>query len=504
MAIKGCVERIAQSLLSPKERLNPLLFDENDVMHEEVRKSLLEFAQTYIDNIYGKFENTVIKDISLAGSQASYFYHDNSDIDLVIDIQGENNGYLNEDYRRYFHKYIGNIASEWLPDDLQSKWRGISVEVSPDRFKHKYSPQYSLLHNRWIFKFDNSLLDNITVQAVADAYYNKLTEIAQTLHGIIAKKTSAKEKNEALYGYYKSLIFDIRNDTYLVNIVYKILRSQHQIQGLGLMIALNNLQRINNLTTGNRRAATETPEDTAQRLLSPQDRLSPLLFDNEAHIHEDLQKKLIDAAKIVFEHTAGKFDGAVIKDICLIGSMASYSYRADSDIDIAVIVDFDKCPYIDLRNKVRAFDFLTEIYAAAVDVLPQFRIGGKTVDITLKTDFTLERYSLLQNKWLKEPVRGGFARISATELAVRFYEELEKHALFMKQFKITDGHYTVSDCQKIRDRLIRQMNSDNDNAPDVHLVYTLLSQQGLIKLFGSNMNDSLNFALSLTGKPAGT
>lgn len=184
--------------------------------------------------------------------------------------------------------------------------------------------------------------------------------------------------------------------------------------------------------------------------------------------------------------------------------MASYSYRADSDIDIAVIVDFDKCPYIDLRNKVRAVDFLTEIYAAAVDVLPQFRIGGKTVDITLKTDFTLERYSLLQNKWLKEPVRGGFAGISATELAVRFYEELKKHALFMKQFKITDGHYTVSDCQKIRDRLIRQMNSDNDNAPDVHLVYTLLSQQGLIRLFGSNMNDSLNFALSLTGKPAGT
>ena len=63
MAIKGCVERIAQSLLSPKERLNPLLFDENDVMHEEVRRSLLEFAQIYIDNIYGKFEDTVIKDI---------------------------------------------------------------------------------------------------------------------------------------------------------------------------------------------------------------------------------------------------------------------------------------------------------------------------------------------------------------------------------------------------------------------------------------------------------
>lgn len=76
----------------------------------------------------------------------------------------------------------------------------------------------------------------------------------------------------------------------LDDIAYRILRSQGHIESLGAMTALNDLKRINTLTTGNRRAATETPEDTAQRLLSPQDRLSPLLFDNEAHIHEDLQK----------------------------------------------------------------------------------------------------------------------------------------------------------------------------------------------------------------------
>ena len=55
MAIKGCVERIAQSLLSPKERLNPLLFDENDVMHEEVRRSLWNLhkyiSTTFTENL---------------------------------------------------------------------------------------------------------------------------------------------------------------------------------------------------------------------------------------------------------------------------------------------------------------------------------------------------------------------------------------------------------------------------------------------------------------------
>ena len=118
MPIKGCLERVAQDLLSPEKRLNPKLFDDNDVMLEDVRKSLLEFAQMYIDAVYGKFENTVIKEISLVGSQASYFYHDKSDIDLVIDILGEDNKYLTSDYKRYFHKYLANIVSDQPLDNI--------------------------------------------------------------------------------------------------------------------------------------------------------------------------------------------------------------------------------------------------------------------------------------------------------------------------------------------------------------------------------------------------
>ena len=54
MAIKGCVERIAQSQLSRKAKLNSFFFDENEVMHENIRKRLLAYAQIYIDNIYEK------------------------------------------------------------------------------------------------------------------------------------------------------------------------------------------------------------------------------------------------------------------------------------------------------------------------------------------------------------------------------------------------------------------------------------------------------------------
>lgn len=503
MAIKGCVERIAQSQLSRKAKLNSFFFDENEVMHENIRKRLLAYAQIYIDNIYEKFENTVIKDICLVGSQASYFYHDQSDIDLVINIQSEDNNYLQPDNFKSLHKYIGAYENDFLPYD--KVFHQYSIDIKPFRFQYLYEQQYSLLQNKWINHFDEKFLSKLSPQLIVETYYKKLAEIFSKMQEIYTIADSTlKQKNALLKEYYNYLLFEMRNESYLMNVIYRTLRSQHQIQALGTLSALNDLKRINNLTTGNRYAATETPEDTAQRLLSPQDRLSPLLFDNEAHIHEDLRKKLIDAAKIVFEHTAGKLDGTVIKDICLIGSMVSYSYRADSDIDVAVIVDFDKCPYIDLRNKVRAVDFLTEIYAAAVDVLPQFRIGGKMVDITLKTNISRECYSLLQNKWISKPEHNISEKISAGELVVYFYKELEKYALFMKQFKLINGHYNITDCTKIRNDIIDKMNMHHQNTSENHLVYRMLSQQGLIKLFGSNMNDSLNFALSLTGKPAGT
>lgn len=501
MPIKGCLERVAQDLLSPEKRLNPKLFDDNDVMLEDVRKSLLEFAQMYIDAVYGKFENTVIKEISLVGSQASYFYHDKSDIDLVIDILGEDNKYLTSDYKRYFHKYLANIVSEWLPFDSQSFWKGINVEVSPDRFKHKYSPQYSLLRNCWIFKFDTDLIKDIRIQDVADAYYNKLIDMADVLTDIENSNKSAKEKNNLLYDYYKSLLFDMRNDTYLTNIVYKILRSQNQIQNLSRIVALNNLKRVNSLTSGNREEPSETIEDTATRLLSPNNTLSSFIFDAQEIMHDDIRTKLLAAANIVFEHTVGKLDGAKIKDICLIGSMADYSYRADSDIDIAIIVDLKNCPYIKLKDDIQTINFLTEVYAANVDTLPQFQINGKMVDITLKANFSHEQYSLLQNKWLKKPEKNPCFDIDIQKLTICFYDELKNYANFMKQLKITNNHYSIKDCKKIRNRLIQRMNSDNDDNPRNYLTYRLTSQQGLIKLFANNMCDSFNFALSLPGAP---
>lgn len=501
MSIKGCIERIAHSQLSPKEKLNPFFFNENGVMHDDIRKSLLEYIQIYLDHIYLKFENTFIKDISLVGSQASYFYHAGSDIDIAIDFQAEDNKYLKEDCYNGFFKYLANSVCELLP--LSGTFKNLKIDVKPFRFEYKYDQQYSLLNNKWVNKFDPNQIKNLDSNKIIGQYYDKLIETVQKIQLILADETSSpKQKNELLKDLHSYTLFNLRNESYLMNIVYRLLRSHSHVDSLGMMTAVNDLNRINKLASSNLDVPKlETPEDTALRLLSPRESLSEFVFHSSGKMHETLRQKIIAAAKIVFEQTAGKLEGVKIKDICLIGSMAGYVYKKNSDIDIAVMVDFSGCPYIELNDDMKSFDYLTEIYASAVHVLPQFKINGKTVDITLKTKFAKQCYSLLQNKWLIEPDKDYFCGIPPQKLAVNFYQELEKYAVFMKQFKTVNSKYTIETCKRFREYIFNKINSEYHNVPDEHIMFTLMAQQGLIKLFNSNMVDSFNYTLSLEGNP---
>ena len=108
-----------------------------------------------------KFENTVIKDICLVGSQASYFYHDQSDIDLVINIQSEDNNYLQPDNFKSLHKYIGAYENDFLPYD--KVFHQYSIDIKPFRFQYLYEQQYSLLQNKWINHFDEKFLSKLSL-----------------------------------------------------------------------------------------------------------------------------------------------------------------------------------------------------------------------------------------------------------------------------------------------------------------------------------------------------
>lgn len=245
MAIQGCIEKVALSQLSAHERLNPLYFDDNGIMFEEKRQELLEYVQIYLEAYYLKFENTKIRDICMVGSMVSYFYHNDSDIDIVIDIRGDNNHYLKEDFQ-LFHKLLSQSSSYFMPSLSTQKLHGMNIDIKPFRFEYKYEQQYSLLNNQWVMKFDKELINGLSVQVITDTYYLKLAEINKHLKDIYGNKTtSSRFKNEQLNDYLDYLTYDMRNESYLMNIVYRLLRSQGFVQELGEQIALNDIKRIN-------------------------------------------------------------------------------------------------------------------------------------------------------------------------------------------------------------------------------------------------------------------
>lgn len=245
MAKQGSVEYVAKTLLSPHEHLSPIFFGQDDVMREGIRQRLLEFVQIYLDNIYSKFENTYIRDICLVGSQASYFYHDRSDIDIVIDIQSKNAAYIPHDYKP-FHKFLSYAEHPFLPHKNHQTFRGISIDVKPFMQEYKFEQQYSILHNKWVVKFDKKILEGITVEDLVRSYYKELASINQTMKNIYKEgDVNSKETADKVLDYFNYLVYEMRNESFIANNVYRILRSQKVIQEMAQQIALNDLRRIN-------------------------------------------------------------------------------------------------------------------------------------------------------------------------------------------------------------------------------------------------------------------
>ena len=66
------------------DTLNPKLFDENNHLNPEVREKLLQIADEFIKCVKDDEVKFILKDVKLVGSNASYNYNPDSDIDLHL------------------------------------------------------------------------------------------------------------------------------------------------------------------------------------------------------------------------------------------------------------------------------------------------------------------------------------------------------------------------------------------------------------------------------------
>lgn len=210
------------------DKLNPKLFDSDNLLYKDVRDKLIEIAEYFIDTLKDDNIKFNLKDLRIVGSNCSYNYTKNSDIDLHLiadstSLYCPDNLYplLYSSYRSIFNKNydpkINDIPVEIFVEmdtDENTDTRLISNGI------------YSVISNKWIKEPEIISIPDIDEDEFEDEFqkwedrYNKVIDnpklklidkLIEDLYDL--RKESIK--NEGEYGFGNLIFKEMRNLKYL-------------------------------------------------------------------------------------------------------------------------------------------------------------------------------------------------------------------------------------------------------------------------------------------------
>ena len=128
------------------------------------------------------------------------------------------------------------------------------------------------------------------------------------------------------------------------------------------------------------------------------DKLNPVLWDQDGNIKKDVQVALLKIAKEYWNFLS---IDTKVTDIVVSGSQANYNYGPTSDIDLHLIVDYStvSCNDMDVDE---LFKTKRDLWKAEHDITIHDIPVEVYVEDTAKPAVS-STYSLLTNKWIKEP-----------------------------------------------------------------------------------------------------
>ena len=211
---------ILNESLEKHNNLNPLLWNDDNTLKSEVYDKLVEIYEEFIRFIDIPLN---IVDVEVVGSNASYNYNDNSDIDLHIIVNSEVN-FMDKEMLRLFY----NAKKGSFNDDYDLTLNNIPVELYIEDVKdgNATNGRFSILKNEWV-KFPEPITYEIP-------------DITDTLNEYIETATNliASDNGQA--------ILDFINDLYMMrklglaedgeasvgNLVFKELRNMNILSDL--------------------------------------------------------------------------------------------------------------------------------------------------------------------------------------------------------------------------------------------------------------------------------
>ena len=162
------------------DELNPLLFDENHKLKEDVKNQILEYIDGFSHLMQEKNILVDYTDINLIGSNAGYLYTPDSDIDIHLiwasPMDPDNFEQMRAEFTDYTLNnplYIGNSSIELNLED------GYNMQADSAR-------RYSLLTDTWLDDSDKNEIYTVDDLAKVEGYEKIVDDLTQQIDDIIA------------------------------------------------------------------------------------------------------------------------------------------------------------------------------------------------------------------------------------------------------------------------------------------------------------------------------
>lgn len=213
-----------------QDELNPKIWDDDQNMKPEVRKTLLKIADDYFESL--DLPNIDIEDVTMTGSLSNYNWSKYSDVDLHILVDYTELPMQTDLVRDFFKS-----KTDYWNDEHEVKIYGYDVEIYIQDVNepHHSTGIYSVLKNEWSVKPEKKKIniDNSSVKEKSELIMDKIEDIYDGMDDVDNEVTieRVKKLTEKIKKMRQSGL-ETGGEYSVENIVFKVLRRNGMLDRL--------------------------------------------------------------------------------------------------------------------------------------------------------------------------------------------------------------------------------------------------------------------------------
>lgn len=238
------------------------------------------------------------------------------------------------------------------------------------------------------------------------------------------------------------------------------------------------------------------PEEIDMSLVRTNDELNPILWNGE-ELKQDIRAKLLKIAIEFIKYC--KIEDKTFKDILLVGSNANYNYTQFSDIDVHVLLDFNEIN-ADPEIIGEYFKVKKELWGLEHNIVIDDHTVECYVQNTNEPFTSMGVYSLMNNKWIRKPIRK-FINVDEADVQLKAADIMNKIDILVDEFNkgmdVTQKAKVVKD--KIRKMRQAGLYKEGEFSPE-NLAFKILRNTGYMEKLNNLKNDSFDKELSYNDK----